>query len=57
MYAKVHPFGYIRVKERKNIQHDSLKHKNESIHHVQTVRMNGQVRTIKHYCVRSGSLI
>lgn len=57
MYAKAHPFGYIPVKEKKNIRSDSKKHSGESLHHTQTIRMGRQVRTIKHFLIRSGSLI
>lgn len=50
MYAKAHPIGYIPIKNKKSIAHDSGAHRNESLDYVQTVRMsNGQTRTIKHY--------
>ena len=55
MYAKAHPFNYIKIQkpvsQRKN-------HFGESVVRIQTIKMsNGQIRTIKHCAVRSGSLI
>lgn len=55
MYAKAHPFGYIKVQKSVSQRRN---HFGESTIRTQTIRMkNGAVRTIKHYAVRSGSLI
>ena len=55
MYAKTHPQGYVKIKKLKADRYD---HKAESLDRAQVVRFsNGQTRTIKHYKIRSGSLI
>ena len=44
--AKVHPMGYIPVKNKTSRK----QHFGESLDYVQTIKMaNGQIRSIKHY--------
>lgn len=55
MYVKAHPFNYIKIQKPVG---DRKRHFGESVVRTQVIRMsNGQIRTIKHYAVRSGSLI